>query len=394
MTTTFVSPEIASDSPEQSSGVSPPSSYAYRTISRTDELATFESEWPAGRISVSPMTSYGWTLAAAVSLAEEQSPRLIVASRDGIPQAIAPLARVRGWGLERWEMLGLTRLNEPADLIYTDQDALAALVNRIVRLRRPLFLGRLPADSPTIREFQRACRGKAILCVRPQAACPFITLDQSWSEPESHLSSRRRSDYRRALRRAEKEGEVRAQIVSPRPEEVDSLLDVAFEIEARSWKGVAGTALVHDRLRGGFLRDFARRASVAGTLRIALLQIGDVAAAMQVAVEEGGRWWLLKIGFDPALAACSPGVLLLAETLRHAVRGGLEYYEFLGTVEPWTRVWTEQSRPCVSVRVYPFGFGGMTALAGDAARAMVRRLRNRGHQTEPAAAQRDEENSN
>ncbi len=196
------------------------------------------------------------------------------------------------------------------------------------------------------------------------------------------------------MRRGEKEGGVRTQIISPRPEEVDSLLDIAFEIEARSWKGAAGTALVHDRLRGGFLREYARRASAAGTMRIALLRIGDVAAAMQVAVEEGGRWWLLKIGFDPALAACSPGVLLLAETLRHAVRCDLAGYEFLGTVEPWTRVWTEQERACVSVRVYPFGIGGMAALATDATRALFRRLRKQRNKTEPQPTQFDATGSN
>jgi CelD/BcsL family acetyltransferase involved in cellulose biosynthesis len=368
--------------------------YSCHTISTVAELQRFESDWPTvERGSISPMTSFNWSLAAAVKLADEQLPRVIVARGEGVSHAVAPLARMRGWGPQRWEMLGLGRLNEPADFVFTDREALSALIARIIKLRRPLFLGRLPAESPTIGEFERACRGKALVWVRPQAPCPFIALDKSWLEPESHLSSKRRSDYRRALRRAEKHGAVHAELLAPRSEEVDPLLDIAFDIEARSWKGAAGTALVQDPLRGGFLRDFAHRASAAGTLRIALLRIGEVAAAMQVAVEEGGRWWLLKIGFDPALAQCSPGVLPLAETLRHATRGGLESYEFLGTVEPWTQVWTEQERQCVSVRVYPFGLGGMAALAGDAARAMVRRLRDRRCQSEPSA-ECDEGNSN
>ena len=56
---------------------------------------------------------------------------------------------------------------ELSDLIYTDPESLAMLVDRIVRLRKPLFLARLPADSPTIREFQRACRGRALVRVTP-----------------------------------------------------------------------------------------------------------------------------------------------------------------------------------------------------------------------------------
>ena len=170
---------------------------------------------------------------------------------------------------------------------------------------------------------------------------------------------------------AGKKGSSHANRISPRPEEVDSLLDIAFELKPDRGKRGGHRPGARTGCAAASC-EYARRASAAGTMRIALLRIGDVAAAMQVAVEEGGRWWLLKIGFDPALAACSPGVLLLAETLRHAVRCDLAGYEFLGTVEPWTRVWTEQERACVPVRVYPFGIGGMAALATDATRALFR----------------------
>jgi CelD/BcsL family acetyltransferase involved in cellulose biosynthesis len=97
---------------------------------------------------------------------------------------------------------------------------------------------------------------------------------------------------------------------------------------------------------------------------------------MQIATEETGRWWLLKIGFDPAWSDCSPGTLLLCETLRHAVRQQLTAYEFLGTVEPWTQVWTLHERECVSVRVYPLGLHGAAALAGDAVEIAGRKVKH------------------
>ncbi len=274
-------------------------------------------------------------------------------------------------------MLGVRRINEPADLIYADDEALLALVQQMVQLRRPLLLGRLPADSPTIPLVQRACRGRDVVLLRPQASCPVINLNDRWRQPESQLSSRRRSDYRRALRRGEQAGGVETQIVAPKPREVDSLLDVALAVEARSWKGAAGTALLHDPPRARFLREFANWASQAGTLRIALLQIGGQPAAMQVAVEQAGRWWLLKIGFDPAWSHCSPGILLLAETLRYASGSGLLGYEFLGTVEPWTQVWTAAERQCVALRIYPRGLRGAAALARDVAGAAWRRIKRR-----------------
>jgi CelD/BcsL family acetyltransferase involved in cellulose biosynthesis len=264
-------------------------------------------------------------------------------------------------------------LNEPADFVYTDREALGALADAIVRLRQPLLLGRMPEDSPTIEALRTASRGRAIVVVRPQASCPFITLDESWQSPEGHLSSRRRSDYRRAKRRAERDGEVRAEVLAPASDQLDELLKIAYDIEARSWKGEAGTALACDPLRGGHLRRFADWAAKAGTLRIGLLWIGHQPVAMQIATEEAGRWWLLKIGFDPAWADCSPGTLLLGETIRHAVRQKLSAYEFLGTVEPWTQVWTQEEHRCVSLRLYPFGLRGAAAFAADTVTVARRR---------------------
>jgi len=359
--------------------------YTCRTIDGIDAISGLEASWPGldreapaeivGPEWRGPMASFGWALAAATALAEEQTPRVVTASDgDGILRAVAPLAQSGRRSAARLEMLGVRRLNEPADFVFTDRASFDALVDGMLRLRRPLLLGRLPAQSPTIEALRRACRGRAVVVVRPQASCPFIPLDESWLTPENHLSSRRRSDFRRALRRAERHGDVRAEVLTPAPEHLDGLLQIAFDIEARSWKGAAGTALACDPLRGGHLRQFAHWASRAGTLRIALLWIGREPIAMQIATEEAGRWWLLKIGFDPAWSDCSPGTLLLAETLRHAVRQQLTSYEFLGTVENWTQVWTDHEHECVSVRVYPFNLNGAALLATDAFAIARRRI--------------------
>ena len=66
---------------------------------------------------------------------------------------------------------------------------------------------------------------------------------------------------------------------------------------------------------------------------------------MQLAVECGERFWLLKIGYDEEFARCSPGVLLMLHTVRYAATRGLKSYELLGRVEPWTRVWARSRVP-------------------------------------------------
>ena len=96
---------------------------------------------------------------------------------------------------------------------------------------------------------------------------------------------------------------------------------------------------------------------------------------MQIAVTSGDRFSLLKIGYDQAFARCSPGSLLMCETIRYAAAHGVRSYEFLGGNEPWTQMWTQHVRPCASLRAYPGSIRGMAALAGDVGKIARRRLR-------------------
>jgi CelD/BcsL family acetyltransferase involved in cellulose biosynthesis len=158
---------------------------------------------------------------------------------------------------------------------------------------------------------------------------------------------------RRARRRAEALGAVEIALLAPGADEVAELLDEALAVEARGWKGRAGTAVVLDERRRPFVAAYAARAAAAGALRLALLRIDGRAMAMQFAVEYDRRLWLLKIGFDEEASRCSPGSLLLLAALRDAATRGLRACEFLGEVESWTRAWTTCERSIVAVRGYP-----------------------------------------
>jgi CelD/BcsL family acetyltransferase involved in cellulose biosynthesis len=220
---------------------------------------------------------------------------------------------------------------------------------------------------------RHCARGHAVVVMRPAAPCPVIALDERWSEPGKNLSTRRRGDLNRARRRAEELGKVGIDILSPCPQETDALLEEAFRIEASGWKGKEGTALACDPRRAEFFRIFSRAAAGEGILRICFLRINDQRVAMQVAAQCGGAFWLLKIGHDESFARCSPGLLLLEGTIRQAVKENLRSYEFLGSVAPWTEVWTQQTRQCVSIRIYPLNARGMGALACESAQRVMRK---------------------
>jgi CelD/BcsL family acetyltransferase involved in cellulose biosynthesis len=346
-------------------------------IVELEDLDQLADAWDRlARKSGSPIEQYIWAKACAEALSDRYSLQVLALGPRDEPVAIAPLARRRRRPLAPLELLGVHELREPMDFLYTNASAAASLVRVLAELRAPLSLKRFPVHSFGLAAVGSAYRKRGLVLSRNAGGCPYIPLDERHTEPEQGLSGRRRSDLRRAQRRAEKLGTVSCEVLSPTPTELDPMVDEAVRVEAAGWKGRARTALAHDSTRQAFFRRYAAAASSKGILRLCVLRIGGRAAAMQVAVETGGRFWLLKVGYDERFARCSPGSLLMLETIRHAAARGMRSYEFLGNAEPWTRPWTREVRPCVHLEAYPFKARGVGRLATGAAAVSGRRLRD------------------
>jgi CelD/BcsL family acetyltransferase involved in cellulose biosynthesis len=340
-----------------------------RSVEDLDELAavwdTFHED------TGQPMLSHAWTRACAAAFADAGQLEVTVVGAPAV--AIAPLVR-RDDTISRLELLGVDESGEPSDLLAASPSALAELAEALVRTGRPLHLKRVLAASPTVAALRRAYRGRGIVISMPHAAYPWIPLDATWTSPESRLNAGRRSDVRRARRIAAGLGQVEFRVLSPSPSELGPLLEDALRAEAASWKGRRGSALLNDAVTRTFFERYAVAAARQGILRLGFLRIGGRPAAMQLAVESGERFWLLKMGYDESFSRCSPGTLLIVETLRYAAERQLRSYEFLGTTEPWTLMWNPLMRYCVSVRAYPATAQGLAALMLDAGRIGSRKL--------------------
>lgn len=308
-----------------------------------------------------PMQTFAWT-AASEAVDGERYPLVsfVLGGRDD-PRAIAALRCVS----RRPTELVLTAHGEPLDFLYKDKVSLAALCDNLVRFRVPLKLMRVFSSSPTVDRLSQAYAGNGLF-VRPAGSCPAIKLDDFWLEPEKRFNSGRRSDIRRARRRAVALGSVTFELLTPRPGQVSELLDAAFAVEAAGWKGKAGTALVADRRQGEFFRRWAPLAAKDRSLRMAFMRVDGRPIAMHIAAELGNRLWLLKIGYDEQAAHCSPGHLLMLEVVKSAAERGLAYVEFLGGSEPWTELWATEQRPCTRIAAFPFTPGSALILVKDA----------------------------
>jgi CelD/BcsL family acetyltransferase involved in cellulose biosynthesis len=343
-----------------------------------DEVDRLETPWRVlDARGGCPSSHFGWTRACLTAFSDQATIEIIAAMRGGELAAIAPLVRRRLHGVHRLLPAGAGPLREPMDLAWEDEVALRRLAVALARSRSPLLLARMRADSQALAAIRRACRGRALVVVRPDTPHPYIELDESWMEPQRHLNGYCRDMLRTARQRAEQLGPVATAIHTPGLHELPELLNAAFEVAARGCQETAAGGPFKDPHRAVFYRQYAEAACVAGTLRICFLRIGDRVAAAQVAVESGDGFWLLMAGADDRYAGCAPGQLLARETIRYAAEANLSSYEFWGRAEPWTQAWTARRRSCVSLRVYPFGLSGLAALVADAVAAGWHRWRKR-----------------
>jgi len=343
-------------------------------LTTTRELESAQVAWKRlDAYSPSPLQDSLWFQEAILAFETEGPPSVrVLEGNDGFV-AVAPFVEKVIRGVARRCLAGAGELHEPVDFVAKDAISLSSLLQAISREGFPILLERVPSGSESIRAIESAFRRRAIIIKRPQAACPFIELDDSWRVPESHLNAGRRSDFRRAGRKAERLGSVAIDIHRPGVEDVSPLLDQAFEVEAKSWKGEAGTALIHDSRRARFFREYTHRAAEEGILRICFLTIDGQPAAMQVAIEDKQGFWLLKVGYDQQFRSCSPGLLLMRETIRYSAEKGLRTYEFLGVAEDWTAVWTKSERPTLSLWIYPFSCRGLAAFTADVSSKILSR---------------------
>ncbi|MGH9348217.1 MAG: GNAT family N-acetyltransferase [Vicinamibacterales bacterium] len=316
-----------------------------------------------------------WFLSAATTLHEAGDLAVAATTSGGRLDAVAPLVRTVVGGVERLELIGAEALHEPTGFLARDASAHERLLDEVLRLRRPLVLQRVTTMHEAM-DLDTAARGRGVLIVRRTDSSLAVPLVRG-SDEVAGLPAKLRYDLKRARTRAEARGTVTLDVVSPRPGESDAALDAFIQVEASGWKGRHGTALALNRRTGAFFRAYSRLAAEAGTLRLFFLRIGGAIAAAQIAVDVYGRLWVLKIGYDEALARCSPGFLLTAEAIAYASRQGLQSYEFLGCAEQWEERWRPVKRPCLLAVFYPWTVRGGVSASLDMAGAAWRRLRPR-----------------
>ncbi len=351
-----------------------------RFLHTREEILQSAAAWDDLDSSVAPIGGEAWTRAWFATFAAEYSPEVLVAGPTDAPDAVLPLVRRRRkpWFLET---LGMADIGEVTDGMFRNPAWADPLARALVDRRLPVRLRRLPAASALVPALHRAATRTTRVLARPVTGTPMIDLDETWVEPESHFSSKRRQDFRAARRRLAARGEVQFSVEIPKTrDEAHDLLDEFVAVEGAGWKTAQGTSLAMQPRQRAFFREFCELAAEQGILRFGVLRVDGKAAAGQLAAECAGRFSLFKIGYDGSFARCSPGTLLMLHSIAWSAQRELRSYDLLGWYEPWTEMWSTSVRECVEMHVYPMrpiGAAAASATAVELARRTVRQRRSR-----------------
>ncbi len=321
-----------------------------------------------------PLLCYEWFVSCADAFYKDEGLCIIIVRSSGNITAIAPMVIAERNRVKWLEFMGVSFLYEPCGILYDSEYSLRTIWKVIVEMKYPVQLQRVPFDSLVAKELQMLTKFKGIFVNRKSASSAYVPINSDWETFYNSISARRRYDLRRARKRAEKNGNISIKIFCPDLKELDQYLDVAFQIEAAGWKGRKGSALLENKKLQRFFRAYSTLICRDKTLRLCFLYIGDDAVAMQIGLEHGNRFWVLKIGYDEKWAKCSPGVLLTMETVRYAFHNNLKAYEFLGSEEPWLSVWTKHYHDYSSVVFFPKSLYGLFGLCREMSRVVKKKI--------------------
>jgi CelD/BcsL family acetyltransferase involved in cellulose biosynthesis len=174
--------------------------------------------------------------------------------------------------------------------------------------------------------------------------CPYIALPRTFDEYLSSLGSSTRYHIRRRMREFERRGAVVENFSNGGT--IAEHLDILVRLHLSRWR--------KDNLPGtlgrpgfaSFLRNVCANPPGGSKCRLYLLRHEDQPVAALLMFYFGRSALYYQAGWEPEspLAAQSPGVVLMAHSIRDAIEDGLSYYEFLRGDETYKMRWTRTFR--------------------------------------------------
>ncbi len=243
---------------------------------------------------------------------------------------LAPLCRSQRTP-EVVEWIGSTDLSDSMDFLIRkglEHKVMAALekgLRKLLTNRLHLDLHCVADGSPTLEELNEMLSQGWDVRIELEEYSPRVELPHSWEDFLQRLSSHHRHEIRRKMRKAEKDLQATLAVVDP-SEGWERAMEHFFRLHRLSQPQKAAFM---DEKRESFFLDVAGSLARQKMVRLAELRSLEGPIASSISFVQGRTWALYNSGFDPRYRQYSPGIVLVAQTIKEAISEELEVYDFL-----------------------------------------------------------------
>jgi CelD/BcsL family acetyltransferase involved in cellulose biosynthesis len=205
-------------------------------------------------------------------------------------------------------------------------NCMASYVNAHRSLFDLLDLCNISEDSPNLERFAHFLRNHGFeVEIIQQEVCPIIELPDSWEDYLARLNKKDRHELRRKVRRAE--GETDWYIVNGK-NNLDEELERFLELMSTSHPDKAG--FLNDPQNMTFFKNIVPIAHDKGWLQLSFLNINGQAVATYLNFDYNKHILVYNSGLMPGeYSYLSPGIVLIAHNIRHAIETGHTVFDFL-----------------------------------------------------------------
>lgn len=215
----------------------------------------------------------------------------------------------------------------------SEEAGVATAVAEWVAAQRPpaVRLEFVPEEGPTLGAFDSALTAAGYQVIRSrQTVSPVLSLPDSYDGYVQSLGKKERHELRRKVRRLESAGAASFRFASHGERGV--VLDRFFELHRLS-RGEKADFMTPDAEH--FFRDIADALEPLDRLRLGVLSVDGVDAAVLYGFSLGRVLALYNAAYDPGLASLSVGIVSHAWEIREAIAQGYTTYDLLRGDEPY-----------------------------------------------------------
>ncbi len=184
--------------------------------------------------------------------------------------------------------------------------------------------------------------------VQEERLCPYIELPRTFDQYLGGLTSSTRYHIRRRTRDLERIGATIE--VHSTPDDIVDRLETLIQLHIGRWRRDNMPGTLGRSGFAAFLKQVCAAAAANSGCRLYILNHDGAAAAALLTFYFGHSALYYQAGWDPEspVAQYSPGVVVMARSIRDAIEDGFRYYEFLRGDEEYKFRWTKTYRKTVT----------------------------------------------